>query len=262
MDYADRGELRLELLRAWRLYRRGVLVHVAARQQRLVAALAMKGPSLRSCLIGLLWPEHPDGRALESLRVSVHILSRQVPDLIVNDGPMLSLSHRVDVDLHGVQTRIDELKSVPSQGHAAVLLRDLRDARLLPGWYDDWVMFEQSRLQQDCLRACTILARQSLNQGDCETAGAAAEAALEIEPLYEEGVRILITAGLQQGNAAAAVRTYQGYQDQLHEEMGLQPSESLTRLVTDAFGGSVPQRKGRQLPAFESGRRRAPLLHH
>jgi DNA-binding SARP family transcriptional activator len=262
MDYADCEGLRLELMGAWRLHRHGVLVHVAARQQRLVAALAVKGPSLRSCLVGLLWPEHPDRRALESLRVSVHILSRQVPNLIVNDGPMLSLSHRVEVDLHSFQNRIHGVQRATPQGHPAVLVRDLRRARLLPGWYDDWVICEQVRLQQDCLRACTMLARQSLDEGQCETAGAAAEAALEIEPLSEEAVRILIAAELRQGNAAAAVRTYQGYQNQLHEEMGLQPSESLTRVVTDALGGPVLTRKERSIPVPDSGHRGEPQPHH
>ncbi|WP_082046382.1 AfsR/SARP family transcriptional regulator [Arthrobacter sp. L77] len=261
MNCTDCKVLRLELLRAWRLHRHGVLVHVAPRQQRLIAALAIKGPCLRSYLVGLLWPEHPDARALESLRVSVHVATRQIPGLLVNDGPMLSLSDHVDVDLHRVQGLIADLEQPRPEVKAAALLRDLRDARLLPGWYDDWIMLEQNRLQQDCLRACTIIAKTHLDQRSCETAGAAAEAALEIEPLYEEAVRLLISAELQHGNAAAAVRAYQRYQARLDEDMGLRPSESLTLLVAQALDGRLTGRKAPSVPISGSRQRRKPLTH-
>ncbi|WP_247828969.1 AfsR/SARP family transcriptional regulator [Arthrobacter antioxidans] len=261
MNYTNCKVLRLELLRAWRLHRHGVLVHVATRQQRLIAALAIKGPCLRSYLAGLLWPECPDARALESLRVSVHVVTRQIPGLLVNDGPMLSLSDQVDVDLHRVQAQIADLEQPRPEVKAADLLRDLRDARLLSGWYDDWVMLEQNRLQQDCLRACTIIAKTHLDQRSCETAGAAAEAALEIEPLYEEAVRLLITAELQHGNPAAAVRAYQRYQTQLDEDMGLRPSESLTLLVSRALDGQLIAREAPSVPINGAGQRRKPLTH-
>ncbi|MEC5182457.1 DNA-binding SARP family transcriptional activator, partial [Arthrobacter sp. CG_A4] len=83
------GDLQVDLLGSWQLRRDTGLVHVAARQQRLIAALAIRGPSLRSYLVGLLWPEYPETRALESLRVSVHLISRQLPGLVVNDGTVL-----------------------------------------------------------------------------------------------------------------------------------------------------------------------------
>ncbi|RJT77836.1 transcriptional regulator [Arthrobacter cheniae] len=262
MGNSDCGEFRLHLLRTWMLYRHGVIVHVATRQQRLVAALAVKGPSLRSHLVGLLWPEYPDAKALESLRVSMHLVSRQLPGLIVNDGPMLSLSDRVDVDLHTVRARLRDFRSVTSEVCAAALLGDLRDARLLPGWYDDWVVFEQGRLQQERLRAFTVIAMQSLDQGHCETAGAAAEAALEIEPLYEAAVRILIEGQLQHGNPAAALRNYQRYQEKLEEDMGLRPSDSLTELVTGVLAGQAHAAKERPAPANTSRLRGKPLLNH
>ncbi|OUM41093.1 AfsR/SARP family transcriptional regulator [Arthrobacter sedimenti] len=262
MGYSNDGEFGLHLLGTWMLHRHGVIVHVAPRQQRLIAALAVKGPSLRSHLVGLLWPEYPDAKALESLRVSMHLVSRQVPGLIVNNGPMLSLCERADVDLHTVRVRLRDFRRVASEVEAAALLCDLRDARLLPGWYDDWVVSEQSRLQQDRLRAFTIIARQSLDQGHCETAGAAAEAALEIEPLYEAAVQILIEGELKHGNPAAALRNYQRYQKKLEEDMGLQPSDSLTRLVARVLDGQARTRKERLVPTNEFRVREKPVFNH
>ncbi len=147
MDDDGYGELKLDLLGSWRLRRDGVVVHVATRQQRLIAALAIKGPRLRSYLVGLLWPEYPDSKALESLRVSVHLTSRQVPGLIVNEGRLLSLSDQVEVDLDRVREHARVLGQAGIEAGTASLLDELRDAQLLPGWYEDWVVFEQSRLQ-------------------------------------------------------------------------------------------------------------------
>ena len=112
---------------------------------------------------------------------------------------------------------------------------------MLPGWYDDWVLFEQSRLRQDRLHAFQIIARESLARCDYESALEASEAALELEPLYESAVGILIQAEKLQGNTAAALRAFERYQAELKEDVGLVPSEAIRRLVADI--SSQPGRK-------------------
>lgn len=227
---------RLTLLQSWQLRRGTDVVHVAARQQRLITALAINGPRPRGFLVGLLWPECQESRALESLRVSVHLVSRQVPGLLINGGTVLSLSELVDVDLHRVRDQIRELSRSGLNGNVASYLHQLRDADLLPGWYDDWVLFEQSRLRQDRLHAFQIIARESLSRCDYESALEAAEAALELEPLYESAVVLLIQAEREQGNNAAALRAFEKYQVKLKEDMGLAPSAAIQRLVSEISG--------------------------
>ncbi|SEQ79169.1 bacterial transcriptional activator domain-containing protein [Arthrobacter sp. OV608] len=256
------GELQLELLRCWRLRQDEVVVHVATRQQRLIAALAIKGPSLRSYLVGLLWPEYPNARALESLRVSMHLVSRQIPRLIVNDGAMLSLDNRVEVDLERVRAQTLALSQGGLESDASSTLRTLQNAELLPGWYEDWVVFEQSRLQQDRLRAFTIFAGDSLAHGHPEIAGAAAEAALEIEPLYENAVRLLISAEIQHYNPAGALRAYERYRQKLEQDMGLRPSASVRGLVADVLERERRAGKDRLVPAADAWLDREPLLDH
>jgi DNA-binding SARP family transcriptional activator len=223
----------LSLLQSWQLRRGTDIVHVAARQQRLITALAINGPRPRGFLVGLLWPECREPRALESLRVSMHLISRQVPGLLINGGAVLSLSELVDVDLHRVRAQIRELSRAGLNGNVAACLHQLRDAELLPGWYDDWVLFEQSRLRQDRLHALQIIARESLERCDCDSAVVASEAALEIEPLYESALGLLIKAEKRQGNNAAALRAFEKYQGKLKEDMGLVPSEAVRRLMDD-----------------------------
>lgn len=227
------GCFQLSLLQSWQLRRDTDVVHIAARQQRLITALAINGPRPRAYLVGLLWPECRESRALESLRVSMHLVSRQVPGLLINGGTVLSLSELVDVDLHRVRAQIRELRRAGLNGNVASSLHQLRDAELLPGWYDDWVLFEQSRLRQDRLHAFHIIARESLARCDFEAALEASEAALELEPLYESAVGLLIQAERRQGNNAAALRAFEKYRAKLKEDMGLVPSEAIRRLVAD-----------------------------
>jgi DNA-binding SARP family transcriptional activator len=227
------GYFELTLLQAWQLRRDAGVVHLATRQQRLITALAIHGPRPRSYLAGLLWPDIRESKALDSLRVTVHFVTRQVPGLIINSGTVLSLSELVDVDLHHVRAQILELNQVGLDGNVAACLHDLRSAELLPGWYDDWVLFEQHRLRQDRLHAFQIIARESLARGDYESALEASEAALELEPLYESAVGLLSQAERQQGNMAAALQAFARYQEKLKDEMGIDPSDAIQKLVAD-----------------------------
>lgn len=62
---------------------------------------------------------------MESLRVSVHLVTRQVPGLLINGGAVLSLSDLVDVDLHRVRSHIRHLSQVGLNGNAASCLHEL-----------------------------------------------------------------------------------------------------------------------------------------
>lgn len=225
------GRFQLHLLQTWQLRVDAGAVHVPVRQQRLISALAVCGPRPRSYLAGLLWPECAEARALESLRVSVHLVVRQVPGLLVNGGTILALSDLVEVDLHQVREHLRQVGQNGLTGNTASCLNLLRDAELLPGWYEDWVLAEQARLRQDRLHAFQIIARDSLARCDYEAAVEASEAALELEPLYESAVVLLIQAQQQQGNGAAAIRAFESYRARLRDEVDLAPSESIRRLI-------------------------------
>lgn len=256
------GKLELDLLRFWQLRRDGEIVHVAPRQQRLITVLALRGPSLRNYLAGLLWPDRPEPRALESLRVSIHLVTRQIPGILARDGSMLALDPKVQVDLYRVRALLQE--SAAGFGQAAAVVLALHNAELLPGWYEDWVLFEQSRLHQDRLRALTNLSRSLLSAGDAEGAAEAAAGALEMEPLYESAVRALVAAELHMGNSVSALLVYDKYASALRNEMGIMPSEGLRILIDgiqEGVAGPVPP--GRHVPmGFLPLPGRQPLTHN
>lgn len=260
MGNDDCGNFKLELMRSWQLRRNGEAVNVAARQQRLITALAVRGERLRNYLAGMLWPECPEANALESLRVTVHLITRQLPGLMVKNGPLLSLDSRVEVDLHRVRAALAEVSKASAQD-AASLMPEIRDVDFLPGWYEDWVVSEQSSLQHARVRAFTLLARQLAAHGDNETAVDAAAAALEIEPLYESAVRVLITAELAQGNVASALFAYGAYQGELQSEMGVAPSDGLRRLMQETLVRQRRSTRAQLTPALNGGLSLEPLTH-
>lgn len=258
MDNDDCGMFELDLMRAWRIRRQGEAVRVAARQQRLIAALAVRGASFRNYLAGMLWPEYPEANALESLRMAVHLTTRQLPGLLVKDGALLSLDMRVAVDLYKVRGALK--KAQTGTDDLSELLQEIRDVDFLPGWYEDWVVFEQSRLQHDRLRALTSLSQRLAAREDYEAASEAAIAALEIEPLYESAVRLLVAAEMAQGNTAFALLAYERYEAQLQTDMGISPSERLRQMIP---GGRRARMTVTQLISpRDSSLSQEPLLHN
>lgn len=170
---------------------------------------------------------------MESLRTSVYMVSNQVPGLLTNDGQVLALSDRVAVDLHEVTNSIRQYGQPGFKLSDENCLACLHCGELLPGWYDDWVVLEQQRLRNLRLRAFLVLARQWLDEGEAHKAVEAAEGALELETLHESAVALLIRAELKAGNRARALQTFEAFRTNLEIELGIEPSEHLTKLAAD-----------------------------
>lgn len=116
---------------------------------------------------------------------------------------------------------------------------------LLPGWYDDWVIFERERIRQRLLHALEALSRRLIEVGRCAEALDAAISAVGVDPLRESANRILIEAHLAEGNVVEACRTYKRYRDTVRCELGVEPSQQLTDLMRAMFYSQQrPSRRG------------------
>lgn len=232
MSVALAQDWHLSLLGAWRLRRGSNTVAVASREQRLIACLGLLGCRHRSFLAGLLWPKSSETQAAGNLRTTVWCISHTFPHLIRTGADTLELHESVRVDVTALQRHVATLMSQPEARMPDSYLEDLSRADLLPGWYDDWVIFEQERLRQLRLSALEHLARQHLNAGEPGRAVIAALSAASIEPLRESTHLLLVQAHLAAGNRAAAVRAYTMFAGRLEDELGVQPSNQLTGLVS------------------------------
>lgn len=231
MTVALNQEWHLSLLGAWRLHRGETAVAVASREQRLIACLGLLGCRHRSFLAGLLWPKSSESQAAGNLRTAVWCISRAFPHLLSTGADTLALDDSVRVDVSALQQHVATIQTQPHLQVPDSYLDHLSRADLLPGWYDDWVIFEQERLRQLRLSTLELMARQHLAAGEPGRAVTAALSATSIEPLGESAHLLLVQAHLAAGNRAAAVRAYRMFASRLQDELGVPPSDQLSGLV-------------------------------
>ncbi|MGY1640611.1 BTAD domain-containing putative transcriptional regulator [Geodermatophilus sp. SYSU D00703] len=199
--------------------------------QRLVAFLGLSRRPARPAVAGQLWPDVPEDRAQASLRSALWRLRRATPGLVEASGGALSLAAGVRVDVRELhcwteralepRTRVDQL-TLP--------VPPLR-GDLLPGWYDDWVLLERERLRQHRMHALEAVAARFAAAGRHGAAVQAAHLAIQAEPLRESAHRTLVRVHLAEGNLAEALRAYHFFRDMLRNELGVPPTEQMTRLV-------------------------------
>ncbi|MGW0411579.1 AfsR/SARP family transcriptional regulator, partial [Streptomyces collinus] len=90
---------------------------------------------------------------------------------------------------------------------------------------------ERERLRQLRLHALDALAEALVREGRPALALEAAWESVRAEPLRESAHRAAVSAHLAEGNLSEAVRHYRSFQRLLREELGVEPSARLTRML-------------------------------
>jgi DNA-binding SARP family transcriptional activator len=199
--------------------------------QRLVAHLCLSPRPTRAATVGHLWPDVPEVSAHASLRSALWRLNKAAPGLIEVSGSGLRLAADVRVDVRELRAWARRAVT-PATGAQDVALPDtvlLGD--LLPGWYDDWVLLERERLRGLRIQALEAVAARLASDGRHGEALQAAHAAVRAEPLRESVHRLVVRIHLAEGNVAEAVRASEFFRTMLADELGVSPTEQLTRLV-------------------------------
>lgn len=228
---SEQSEIRL--LSGFCLIRRGSSVTIPTAVQRLVALLALQGTSSRLGVAGTLWPDVSDERADARLRTAIWRLKQACPDLIRPQQRDLRLAENVVVDVERfvglTRLIVDQARSVPCDVGECLIPLEAGD--LLPGWYDDWVVFERERLRQLRMHALERLSARWLTAGQHALAMEAALSAIQIEPLRESAHRAVISVHLAEGNLSEARKHYQMLRTLLLAELGVLPSPGLATSV-------------------------------
>ncbi len=199
---------------------------------RVLAFVALHGGAVsRRELAGALWPDGDDDRAGGNLRSALWRLRGDLAHALTCDRAWIQLAPEVVVDLDELDAWAQRLISGPP------LAEDLRapdllpDSCLLPGWYDDWVVFARERFRQRMLHALESLSRHLSASGRAGEAVDAALSAIAWEPLRESARRVLIEAHLHEHNRIEAQRAFADYARLVHTELGVAPSSDLAALV-------------------------------
>jgi DNA-binding SARP family transcriptional activator len=200
----------------------------------------------RRSAAGVLWPHCNDERAAGNLRSALWRLRGAGIHVLYADKCMLYLDPEVSVDI----TQLSQwaIRVIDDGAGGADFLRvhvNPEALELLPGWYDEWVIFERERLRHRLLHAMESLVRQLIAHGQFADAVDMAVTAVGAEPLRESAQRLLIEAHLAEGNFVEAQRAYTAYCEMLEIELGVAPSDELTEIVrapTEDHNGCVSVR--------------------
>lgn len=216
--------------------------------KRLVVFVALNGGKVdRRAAAGALWPDGGDVRAAGNLRSALWRLRGAGVDLIDGDKTALWLRPGTVVDLRLVSEWAGRL----IEGHAGAGDLDpglwcATACDLLPGWFDEWVVFERERLRQRMLHGAEELGRLLVGAGRPTEAIAVAHRVIEVDPLRESAQRVLVEAQLAAGDVPGALTSYRAYRAAVLRLLGALPSAALTALV---HGPSVRGRPTGGLPA-------------
>lgn len=228
---------RLTLLSGWALRIGPQRVWTTPAVQRLVALLGLRGTQRRATVAGRLFPGQPQ-RAPARLRDLLWQAARSDPMLntvIVCDGPDLSLSPRVGVDVHELRTAVDGLRA----GSPDALRRLPERIDLLAGWDEPWVVAERDALRATVGSALLDWSQSRLGLGDPQAALVAAEHASLLDPLDEPALRCEVQAHLALGDVARALRRFDDFSRMLRTELGVSP-EPLTHDLVSPYRGPRP----------------------
>jgi DNA-binding SARP family transcriptional activator len=223
-----RPAARLFLLNGFDLEIDGRSVALPTAAQRLLGFLALRDrPVRRDFAAATLWTDSTEARAQANLRSALSRLRGSVA-LVASTGRTVQLGDDVWVDMRDVVTTARAVL----RGDADVEIdAALLGADLLPGWYDDWVVVEQERLRQLRLHALEAHCERLRAEGRFGEAIDAGLTAVAADPLRESAHRALILVHLAEGNQCETLRQYERYRAVLADELGLEPSAELRRLV-------------------------------
>ena len=201
-----------------------------ASARRLLALIAIHGPTTRADAAGVLWPEVSDAQALACLRTTLWRAGRCGAPLLRAAGDRLDLAREVEVDLHAFRGATLRLVSTRFDDADMQAFRSVQ-GELLPGWYDEWVLTERERVRQLRLHGWEVLAAELSGRGRYAGAIDAALHAVELEPLRESAHRVLVETHLREGNLVEAQRSGRAYTELLRDELGAAPSPAFAGLL-------------------------------
>ncbi len=219
----------------------------------LLAYLALEGPTSRSRLAGLLWPDTVEATARNNLVIKLRRLRARVgEDLVKADEATLTLHEHVAVDVvHALRER--------QHGRLAGTLNLPRgllgDAPLddLPDLFD-WLLTWRERLDTYRWEAFNHELKRLEDAGKYEDAAALAARWVDLDPLSEDAARHSMRAQYLAGHPTGALRAYTRLRDILQRELGLEPHAATRALAEDiARGEPLPT------PATPAARPELPL---
>jgi len=205
--------------------------HMERKAAALVTYLAIEGPTQRSRLASLLWPDAPDRAARVNLRQLLRRLRLSLgEDSLSGEDPVwLCEGLLVDALLF---RKIFEAREYSKLTHF--------QGELLAGFsYDDcgeleeWLRIQRTRFHSLQCRAAEAETLRLEQAGQLEAALDTVRRLLQLQPTSEQAWQTAIRLHLRLGDRSAALRAYRDCREQLHRELGIDPCPETRALVRE-----------------------------
>ena len=177
----------------------------------------------REKLAGLLWPDSDESSGRQNLRQTLWRLGKAIgKDYFITDKISVSFNAQADytLDVAVLQDEITE-RSSTDQLIAGV---SVYSGVLLPGFYDEWVLLEQERLQAIYEDRMQMLLERLVQEGRWRETREWAERWIAQGRVPEAAYRALMMAHAGLGDQAGVSAVYQRCVKALDEEVGVEPS--------------------------------------
>jgi PAS domain S-box-containing protein len=209
----------------------------------------------RERLIECLWPEAPEGRGWERLKVIVCSLRRELRNAGVNEEIIGTANEAYFLRPEAVRLDIEALDDLVREGNGLARLGRVDDALRCYGeardlyrgdyleedLYADWCAAERERLREVYLQTLEKMAALYAGKGDLDQAAQACRKALAWEPCRESLQRSLMIYLWRQGHRDEALAQYQTCAQVLAVTLGVEPVPETQRLHSHIQNSSGKQ---------------------
>lgn len=207
------GTPRLELTdKSLTLKRRAVAV---------LCYLALEGPTTRSKIAGLLWPDSHEATARNNLAQLLSRLRQSAGEPLVIGSDILKLHPDVSVDAANLKVRAFSGDAQGVLAHSGELLAGV-DFDDLPE-FSDWLGSEREALRSLYRQALETLIERAEKSGRYKDAIPFAEALIAQDSVSETAYRTLMRLQYLQGDRPMALKTYHRCKEILARELGVDP---------------------------------------
>ncbi|WP_045235009.1 BTAD domain-containing putative transcriptional regulator, partial [Deinococcus pimensis] len=225
---------------SWRLEVLGQvrLVHTDGRAVRLdgttlalVTYVALEGPTARSRLAGLLWPDTVESAARNNLVHVIRRLARSCGEPVLRTADVVGLTDDVRVDARELDER------TPTDMPLGALLENVEfDAH--PD-LSDWLLAWRERLDDQRADHLARWAATYEQDGDLTLATRAAQRLLDLNPVSEDAYRRLMRLHYLDGDRGAALAAFERCKDMLRREFGSEPLPETLHLAREVERGEA-----------------------
>jgi len=220
----------------------------------------------RETLADMLWSDRPQERAMSNLRTVLASLRKCLGDYVVitRHTAGIQADANIWIDATELESTVQEIQSKggvfwPSEARLLGTVLDLYKGDFLQGFnlrgcreFENWMLVDRERLHQLVMAGLENLVEYLIESGDYLSGIVYAQQWVRLNPLMEAAHFQLMRLQYFAGRKADSLAQFKRYSQVLVEELGLEPSEEMLKLV------SLIKREELKIP--ESKRIREPTF--